>query len=52
VINFGKDGIMTNEMICPFCGYEWEKRVDNPKSCSRCKRRLDMTWKTKKSDKK
>jgi len=28
-------------MKCPDCGYEWKPRVENPKSCPRCKRRLD-----------
>lgn len=27
-------------MKCPFCGYEWEKRVERPKACPECKRRL------------
>jgi len=26
---------------CEFCDYRWSSRVDNPKSCPRCKRRLD-----------
>lgn len=26
---------------CPYCNYEWESRIDNPKECPRCKRRLD-----------
>lgn len=28
-------------MKCPHCDYEWEPRKDKPKSCPRCKRRLD-----------
>ncbi len=28
-------------MICNVCNYEWTPRVDNPKSCPRCKRRFD-----------
>jgi len=26
---------------CEFCTYSWESRVDDPKSCPRCKRRFD-----------
>jgi len=26
---------------CEKCSYEWEARVDNPKSCPRCKFRFD-----------
>jgi len=26
---------------CEFCNYSWNSRVDNPKSCPRCKRRFD-----------
>lgn len=29
------------------CGYEWETRVENPKVCPRCKRRLDTPYQTK-----
>lgn len=25
---------------CPYCGYEWRARVDRPKACPDCKRRL------------
>jgi len=25
---------------CPFCGYEWYARVENPKECPLCKRYL------------
>ena len=25
---------------CPKCGYEWEPRVENPKSCPECKQRF------------
>lgn len=28
-------------MKCRRCGYKWETRKDNPKSCPRCKGRLD-----------
>ena len=28
-------------MKCPHCGYEWKPRVEKPKECPRCKRRLD-----------
>jgi len=28
-------------MKCVKCGYEWESRKENPKSCPRCKARLD-----------
>jgi len=28
-------------MKCPKCNYEWEERKDDPKSCPRCKGRLD-----------
>jgi predicted Zn-ribbon and HTH transcriptional regulator len=27
---------------CPKCGYAWESRVEEPKSCPRCKTRLDF----------
>ncbi|MEK6947515.1 MAG: hypothetical protein AABX32_07965 [Nanoarchaeota archaeon] len=26
---------------CEFCTYRWISRVQNPKSCPRCKRRFD-----------
>jgi len=26
---------------CEFCAYRWTSRVNNPKSCPRCKRRFD-----------
>ena len=26
---------------CEFCAYSWTARVQNPKSCPRCKRRFD-----------
>lgn len=29
-------------MICPKCSYEWITRKDVPKSCPRCKTRLDI----------
>lgn len=25
-------------MICKYCKYEWNPRVDNPRECPRCKR--------------
>ena len=25
---------------CPYCGYEWVKRVDKVKQCPKCKRYL------------
>jgi len=28
-------------VICAYCKYEWEPRVDNPKVCPRCKNRMD-----------
>ena len=28
-------------MKCVKCGYEWEPRKNDPKSCPRCKARLD-----------
>jgi len=28
-------------MNCKFCHYEWKERIDNPKSCPRCKSRFD-----------
>ena len=28
-------------MECDFCDYEWENRVESPKSCPKCKRRFD-----------
>jgi predicted Zn-ribbon and HTH transcriptional regulator len=28
-------------VLCKKCNYEWEPRVENPKSCPRCKYRLD-----------
>jgi len=28
-------------MTCPFCHWDWRARVENPKACPRCKRRLD-----------
>lgn len=29
------------KMKCKTCKYEWETRIDVPKSCPRCKRRFD-----------
>jgi len=28
-------------MKCNHCNYEWESRIENPKSCPRCKYRFD-----------
>lgn len=28
-------------MKCPKCYYEWDERIEKPKSCPRCKTRLD-----------
>jgi len=33
--------ITTIMMNCDNCDYEWEHRVERPKSCPRCKRRFD-----------
>lgn len=30
-------------MLCNLCLYEWECRIESPKSCPRCKRRFDYT---------
>lgn len=27
---------------CKKCGYKWESRVDNPKSCPECKARTGL----------
>jgi len=35
-------------MRCEKCGYEWKSRVQNPKSCPRCKARLDAPKKEEK----
>ena len=32
---------------CKACGYEWQPRIVNPKSCPRCKARLDAPKKEK-----
>ena len=32
-------------MKCPKCDYEWDARVTEPKSCPRCKHRLDAPHK-------
>lgn len=32
-------------MKCINCGYEWKARVEKPKSCPRCKFRLDVYYK-------
>jgi len=29
---------------CPYCGYEWVARVENPKKCPKCQRWLPP-WK-------
>lgn len=40
-INMGKNK-------CIHCSYEWEKRVDNPKACPNCKRRLSSPYNIRK----
>ena len=30
-------------MECIYCDYDWASRVEQPKECPRCKRRLDKT---------
>jgi len=35
------------EYKCYKCGYEWETIVEKPKSCPRCKIRLDYVFKEK-----
>ena len=37
-------------MICPFCKWDWKARVDEPKCCPRCKRRLDTPWNIRQSE--
>ena len=37
-------------MKCIFCGYEWETRKQEPKSCPRCKKRFDYIKKGDKDD--
>ncbi|MBW3000473.1 hypothetical protein KY341_01200 [Candidatus Woesearchaeota archaeon] len=32
-------------MICEKCDYEWTPKVEQPKSCPRCKRRFDYPGK-------
>jgi len=34
---------MVNKIKCK-CGYEWMPRTENPKSCPRCKARLDIQY--------
>lgn len=34
-------------MKCP-CGYEWKPRVENPKACPECKRRLKRNLEARK----
>lgn len=36
-----------SEYKCYKCEYEWETIVDKPKSCPRCKTRLDYVFKEK-----
>ena len=36
-----------SEYHCYKCGYEWEIRKEKPKSCPRCKTRLDYVLKEK-----
>jgi len=33
--------IMAIKKTCEYCDYGWLSRVDEPKSCPRCKRRFD-----------
>ena len=33
----------TEDRNCPWCGYEWEPRVEAPKRCPRCQRWL-VPW--------
>ena len=33
---------------CKHCGYKWEARVADPKTCPRCKYRMDYDWNKKK----
>lgn len=37
-------------MNCPFCGYMWTPRTEQPKACPRCKRRLDYPGGMKEKD--
>jgi len=37
-------------MNCPYCGYTWTPRTEQPKACPRCKRRLDYPTGTKSGD--
>lgn len=37
-------------MICKFCGYEWQPKTKNPKSCPLCKRYLIPKPKAKKKE--
>lgn len=39
--NFITITTITIIMKCPHCDYEWNPRKEKPKSCPRCKRRLD-----------
>lgn len=32
---------MIRNKTCPYCGYEWTSRKEEPKECPRCKRRFD-----------
>ena len=36
-----------SEYKCYKCGYKWETIVEKPKSCPRCKTRLDYVFKEK-----
>lgn len=36
---------------CYSCGYEWDSRKKKPKSCPRCKVRLDYVFKEKTNNK-
>lgn len=33
---------MNKEQKCPKCKYKWKSRKEQPKSCPRCKSRLDI----------
>ena len=33
---------MREKKLCPKCEYEWKAKIKNPKSCPRCKTRLDI----------
>jgi len=39
------------EMTCPYCGYKWIPRVENPKKCPYCQRWLRIPNEVKKHGK-